>query len=381
MTRLIAAINRLNDWHILGALPLWARAGADETGAFFEALDFAGRPVTGQARRVRVQCRQIHTFTQAAWRGWLPEGEAIAARAFSRLVETACPDGGARGCVHLIDDSGAVIDATRDLYDQAFLLLACASRIEAEKDSIAYNIAERTLKFLDRELASPHGGYKENDRAATPRRQNPHMHLFEAMTALYAATGDPSFLARARAIEELFNARFLDRNSGVIREFFGDDWSPDASAGERIEPGHMSEWIFLLDRFALLAGEDRADTKRLLYRAALGMSAPGDAPFLPNSLMLGQPAARGARRLWPQTEALRAALIMARDGDAAAAAHAASIIDALFETYFAQDVPGIWQDEYDAGGRAIASQVPASILYHIHEAVSCAAECRHKLVP
>jgi mannose/cellobiose epimerase-like protein (N-acyl-D-glucosamine 2-epimerase family) len=83
--------------------------------------------------------------------------------------------------------------------------------------------------------------------------------------------------------------------------------------------------------------------------------------------------------LWPQTEALRAALVMARGGDDAAADYAATLIDALFASYLAQDMPGLWCDEYDADGRAIAKDVPASILYHIHEAVCCAAECRHKI--
>lgn len=353
---------------------MWARAGVDASGLFYESLDFTGAPVTGRNRRVRVQSRQVYTFTHAALKGWLPEGEAIAARGFQRLIETACPDKAARGCVHLIDDEGVVIDATRDLYDQAFLLLASSARIMAG-DPCADEIAKRTLDFLDRELASPHGGYLEDDGGGVPRRQNPHMHLFEAMMALYAASGDAAHLSRARAIETLFDARFLDRNHGVLREFFAGDWTPDPEKGEIVEPGHMAEWVFLLDRFEALTGEDRGEERRLLHRAAMKTVAPGDAPFLPNSLTLGRAPARGARRLWPQTEALKAALILARDDDAAA------LIDALFNSYLDEDVPGLWQDEYDAAGRPVAKDVPASILYHLHEAVSSAAERRHRLTP
>ncbi len=374
MTRLQAAIDRLTDWYVERALPLWARAAADASGSFYESLDFSGEPLTGQNRRVRVQSRQIHTFTHAALRGWLPEGERVAARGFQRLIETACPGEAARGCAHLIDDEGAVVDAARDLYDQAFLLLASSARITAG-DPYADEIVKRTLDFLDRELASPHGGFLEDDRASLPRRQNPHMHLFEAMMALYAATGDAAHLSRARAIEALFNARFLDRNHGVLREFFAEDWSLDPAKGEIVEPGHMAEWVFLLDRFEALTGEDRGEEKRLLHRAAMKTAAPGDAPFLPNSLTLGRAPARGARRLWPQTEALRTALVLGREDDAA------GLIDALFNSYLDQGVPGLWCDEYDAAGRPVAKNVPASILYHLHEAVSCAAECRHKLTP
>lgn len=380
MTRLQAAIDRLTDWHVERALPLWARAGVDASGGFYESLDFTGAPVTGQNRRVRVQSRQVYTFTHAALKGWLPEGEAIAARGFQRLVETACPDRAARGCVHLIDDEGAVVDATRDLYDQAFLLLAASARIVAG-DPYADEIAKRTLDFLDRELASPHGGYLEGDEGGLPRRQNPHMHLFEAMMALYAASGNAAHLSRARAVEQLFNARFLDRNHGVLREFFAGDWSLDPDKGAIVEPGHMAEWVFLLDRFEALTGEDRSEEKRLLHRAAMKTAAPGDAPFLPNSLTFGRAPARGARRLWPQTEALRAALSFVRRGDEPEALDAARMIEALFDSYLNEDVPGLWQDEYDAAGRPVAKDAPASILYHLHEAVSSAAERRHRLTP
>ena len=374
MTRLRAAIDRLENWYREAALPAWARAATDAAGGFYEQLDFSGRPVTGTPRRTRVQARQIHSFTRAALAGWLPEGDAIAARGFRRLLDTACPDGATRGCAHLLDDDGRIIDATRDLYDQAFLILAAASRIVAEDDA-ARAIAERTLAFIDAELASPHGGYRENDNGATPRRQNPHMHLFEATMALYAATGDPAHLQRARAVEALFNTRFLDRNAGVLREFFNDDWSLDAAKGESIEPGHMVEWAFLLDRFETLSGEDRSAEKELLCRSAFSLAASDDAPFLPNAVRLGAPQRRGARRLWPQTEALKAALVLGRDADAA------DIIEAMFKTYLNQETAGLWCDEYDDQGRPSAKVVPASILYHLHEAVSCAVERRHKIRP
>lgn len=379
MQRLAAAIDRLTEWHVARVLPLWARVAQESQGGFFESLDFSARPVTGQARRVRVQCRQIHTFSDAARRGWLPEGETIAAKGFARLLATACPNGGARGCIHRIDDEGAVIDSRRDLYDQAFLLLACASRFGAAMDDAAREVADATLAFLDLELSSPFGGYREDDAATLPRRQNPHMHLFEALMALHAASGDPEFLIRARAVDTLFATRFVDSDAGVLRESFMDDWTLDRARGDVIEPGHMAEWVLLLDRFEALSGEDRSATKRMLFDGARATAAPSDSPFIPSRSVAGRPTARGARRLWGQTEFLRAALVMARAGTPGAADLAGDLIDALFKSYFNQKVDGLWCDEYDATGAPIARDVPASILYHIHEAVCCAADCRDKV--
>ena len=237
------AIDRFEAWYVGRALPLFAAAGVDPRGGFHESLGFDGAAIAGK-RRVRVQCRQIHVFTDAGRRGWLKDGEAIAGRGFARLLETACPKDGARGCVHALNDDGTVSDHLRDLYDQAFVLLACAARMEA-KDDRAIALAARTLAFLDREFASPFGGYRENDRGGLPRRQNPHMHLFEALMALHAASGDDAYLARARAIDALFHQRFLDRVQGVLREFFNDDWSLIERVSDRIEPGHMMEWVSL----------------------------------------------------------------------------------------------------------------------------------------
>ncbi len=360
-----AASLRLKDWFIGSALPLWASAGVDPRGGFYESLSFDGAGLPGR-RRVRVQCRQIHAFTEAARRGWLPHGETIASRGFDRLVETAVPNEGERGCAHTLHDGGAVDQQLRDLYDQAFLILACAARIKAAEDRRALTIARNTLAFLDREFASPHGGYRENDRGGHPRRQNPHMHLFEALLALHEATGEPSDLARADKIDALFRAKLFDANAGALREYFNDNWSLIDKVSDRVEPGHMAEWVALLDRFERRTGESRAALKQALYRSALAHRIP-DEPFLPSVSTINRRPAAASRRLWPQTELLRAAVML---GEPAAAD---AITDALFASYLAVEPPGLWIDEFDAAGEPASAAVPASILYHLLEAV-CAID-------
>lgn len=367
--RFRAAAKRLEDWFVVRALPVWADAGVDPRGGFYESLDGAGVALPGR-RRVRVQCRQIHTFTEAARRGWLPAGESIAARGFDRLISTAVPDQGARGCVHALHEDGSIDQHLRDLYDQAFLLLACAARVKAG-DARALTIAKNTLAFLDREFASPYGGFREDDRGGHPRRQNPHMHLFEALLALAAATDDASILDRAHAIEALFRAKFFDAKAEALREFFNDDWSLIEKVSDRIEPGHMGEWVALIDRYERQTGEKRGNIKRALYRGADARRIPGE-PFLPNATMIGARPAAASRRLWPQTELLRAAIILGEHVDAA------TIIEALFKTYLASETEGLWMDEYDSTGAPVAAAVPASILYHLIEAVCAAADAQEE---
>ncbi|WP_165793628.1 AGE family epimerase/isomerase [Hyphococcus luteus] len=363
---------RLRDWFVQDALPLWAAEGYDEAGGgFYEALHFDGRPFTGRPRRVRTQARQIHTFSQASLRGWRNGAEALAAEGFEHFLSRACPDHGARGCVHRLDDEGAVIDDRRDLYDQAFLLLACASRWEAAQDERALKLADKTIAFLDSELAAPQGGWRESDQGELPRRQNPHMHLFEAFLALYRVTGREEFLARAGQIRELFARVFYGAEKGVIREFFDEDWRLQ-DKDQPVEPGHMLEWVWLLRAYDRAhdrthdrtAGADSGSVREKLYARALALGAdPGFFGFFDNKSPLTG-GVHGAKRLWPQTEGFRAALVLGRRQEAAALA------DNLFMTYLAVETPGLWVDEFDAEGRPVAKDTPASILYHLYEAVA-----------
>src|SRR3546814_17640066 len=75
------------------------------------------------------------------------------------------------------------------------------------------------------------------------------MHLFEACLVLYETGGDPRHLARAGEIFGLFRTRFFDEELGTLREFFGPAWEGGPAFGyERLDPGHMMEWVWLLSR-------------------------------------------------------------------------------------------------------------------------------------
>ncbi len=365
------AIERLSRWFRDRAVPLWAPAAWDERhGGFYESLSFDGQPIRGP-RRVRVQSRQVYTFSMIGLREWQDEAETIAAQGFDYLMRRACPDEGERGCVHTLADDGAVIDAKRDLYDQAFLLLACAGRIEAANCEKARVLAQRTVDFLDRELASPHGGWVESDKQELPRRQNPHMHLFEAFMALYRATGDNRYFEKAGNLLRLFRG-FIDPTEGVLREYFTDAFTFEETRRE-IEPGHMFEWVWLLNKYEQIADFDASDDRKLLFARAEHYGPDRHFfGFVSNKVDISAPPIRGAKRLWPQTEYLKASCVEAAMGDAHARDMIPALVDAMFSTYLNTKKPGLWIDEFDAHGAPIAADVPASILYHLYEAV---AEC------
>jgi mannose/cellobiose epimerase-like protein (N-acyl-D-glucosamine 2-epimerase family) len=350
MTTLADAKARVSTWLFDQALPLWGARGVDADGRFFEQLNFDGRPVTGLRRRTRVQARQIYVFCEAAYLGW-EAGRAIARAGLDGMIAICRRDDGL--WVAAADDAGLVVDETPDLYDLAFVLFALAAAHRVLGDERARPLALETVAAINAQMTAPHGGWQEALPPRLPRRQNPHMHLLEAMLAWRATAPDPAFEAAARAALDLCRTRFLV--DGAIREYFTEDWAPDPQTGHVIEPGHLEEWAWLL-RQAKIAGLDSAETAEALHRRAVAQGLKAGAMIREVDTQ-GAPIDAG-RRLWCQTEAIRSALVF---GDP----EAIDLIAATFDTHLATAVPGLWVDSYDADGVSQDKAVPASSLYHL----------------
>jgi mannose-6-phosphate isomerase len=354
--------NRVRDWLFRQALPLWAAAGIDADGRFFEKLDFNGNPITGVPRRTRVQARQVYVFAEAAALGW-PEGEAVARRGLDALIRDHRREDGL--WVRAVDDAGAVIDPGPDLYDLAFVLFALSAAHRVLKDDRALPLALETLAAIEAQMADPiHGGWQEALPPVLPRRQNPHMHMLEALLAWQAIAPDPAFEAAARRVLDLFAARFFDPSAAVLGEYYTADWEiAPGGAGQVIEPGHHMEWIWLLDQARRL-GLDGHDRKAdALFASALTNGFDAQGMVIREVDRIGV-VRDGGRRLWAQTEALRTLLLRGRTD------HALRLIDGVFSTHLATATPGLWVDSYDAQGRPQDTSVPASTLYHLMTAFS-----------
>ncbi len=354
--------DRVRDWLFRQALPLWADAGIDAEGRFFEKLDFDGRPITSRPRRTRVQARQVYVFAEAVSLGW-GEGEVVARRALDVLIRDYRRDDGL--WVRSVDDAGAVLDATPDLYDLAFVLFALAAAHRVLKDERARSLALSTLAAIEARMADPvHGGWQEALPPVLPRRQNPHMHMLEALLAWQAVAPDPAFEAAARRVLDLFDRRFFDREHLMLGEFYDRDWAVrPGSEGQCIEPGHHMEWVWLLGEAARLGLPDLSSAARALYTSALTCGLRPDGLAVREISRIGQ-VRDGGVRLWAQTELLRT---LKTRGEHVGADH---LTQRLFETHLATATPGLWIDNFDAEGAAEDADVPASSLYHLMTAFS-----------
>ncbi len=358
---------RVRAWLFDGALPLWAEVGVDrETGGFVDWLEPNGAPARGADKRLRVQARQIYLFAHAAALGWTGPGLATAAAGYDFMTRHFWhPDG---GWIFSVDQWGRPRDRTRATYEQAFAVLALAWYHRASGEVRALQWAERTLAFLDRALFDG-TGYRRSIPDQPERLQNPHMHLFEAMLALYQAAGDPTHLARAGRLAELLGDRLFDARTGTLGEVFAADWSARAdragdAPGDAVEPGHHFEWVWLLHEYVRLGGTVPVRTMAdRLYRFACRHGTDRADGLVFDAVSRDGRPIRDGKRLWPQTEALKAHLA------AGEPARAEAICAALFEHYLCRG-PGLWREHPSPAGTDIVDRVPASSLYHLFVALT-----------
>lgn len=352
---------RFGDWLRQSALPLWATLGQDDDGRFAEALSLDGR-VMKLARRARVQARQIWSYAQAGRLGWQGPWRRAVRAGLERLeAEYLRPDG---LCRTLLTAEGAPLDETAMLYDQAFVLLALeAGRSHADDpaavEKTALQIRERLKDWL-----LPGGGWRE--QGEHPYQSNAHMHLLEACLAWEEGGGDAAWGAMADDIVDLAQRHFIDPDGGFLREFFDEQWRPaPGEPGRLVEPGHQFEWAWLLARHARLRGDvaSMGLARRLFDFGARGIS---DDRVAVDAINLdGRP--RGERaRLWPQTEWLKAALILAETAeDGERRRYLLEAADALRALWLYLTPNGVWRDKRLGRKGFINEAAPASSLYHI----------------
>jgi mannose-6-phosphate isomerase len=364
---LTAAAHRLTEWLMADALPLWWDRGADhERGGFYELLSQTGQPAPVD-RRARVQPRQIYSYAVGGRLGWDgPWREAVAHGLDFFLARYRRPDGLFRTLVHI---DGSPADETVWLYDQAFALLALceASKAFPERADLR-PLAKTLLKALDgMRLAA--GGFREASEAH-PFQSNPHMHLLEACLAWSEIDDDQAWSDQADEIIGLSLNKFIDAH-GALHEFFASDWSLEPGVDGRIvEPGHQFEWAWLLERWARLRNRpDAHAAARRLYEigATHGVDAQRGVAF--DQLLDDFSIHQFQARLWPQTERIKAAVILAGSADTAEdrAAYEQDAVAAVAGLQLYLDAPtkGLWRDKMNPDGSFIDEPAPASSFYHI----------------
>jgi mannose/cellobiose epimerase-like protein (N-acyl-D-glucosamine 2-epimerase family) len=340
-------------WLRDAALPLWASAGVDPAGGLFqESLGLDGRPVEAP-RRARAQARQVFVFASAVSAGygkrWLPvarDGWARFVRAYRR------PDG---LFINRVAGDGTPLDTGVDIYEQTFAILAMAAlhRIDPKAGDLAGEAEQILTALQDRRLAS--GGFRES--GPHPYQANCHMHLFESALA-WEGLGGPVWTALSDELAGLAMGRFIDPATGAMREFFDADWQALRGEGGLVEPGHQFEWAWLLERWGVARGDTAARTaaRRLFENGLRGVDPVREVAV--NALWDDFSVRDGSARLWPQTEHLKAAVVLGSEAQGLLAARGLS-------QYLDVPARGAWRDKLRPDGTFVEEPAPATSFYHL----------------
>ncbi|WP_419759928.1 AGE family epimerase/isomerase [Acidisoma sp.] len=370
-----AASSRAVAWLREVAWPFWLARGIDRdlsgrAVGFHEHLTLDRHDCAAEFRRLRVVTRQTYVFSEAASAGLPGAAEAVMLGLDYLRRHAFDPGGGYRW---RFDLSGCVVDARRDLYDHAFVLLALASAMRVLPSPDLAAEARALDAYLHDVFPHQAGGYGESLPPSLPRRQNPHMHLLEACLAASEVFGDDPFLDRADGLVDLFLTRMFQPAEGALPEYFDEALVPHREAGRFVvEPGHHCEWVWLLDwhaRRRAEAGRPRvpnADAASLQLARFVDRHGvhPQTGALSDEVWSDGTPRALG-QRLWPQTERLKSELLRP-DANSDRVLHAFAVLD----SYILPAPPGLWLERRTAAGDFTRDAAPASSLYHLTQSIT-----------
>lgn len=356
---------RVEHWLFEETLPLWSTAGVDNVyGGFHEALGFDARPL-GKPKRMRTMARQIYAFAVAKERGWAGPSDRLIDHGIDFIVKYGRTDRGS--WVRTLNVDGSVADPAEDAYDHSCVLLALAHAHRCGHQG-ALQLAQETFNFIDSHLEDGSlSGFLDTPAWKGVRSSNPHMHMLESFLAWHGVTGDRTYLRRAARIIDLFRCHFFDQDSWTLGEYFDADWLPmPGEKGQWTEPGHHFEWASLLIDFARASGQkDLAAYARKLYSSAIasGLNRATGLAYAAVSRQ-GMPFDRLSRS-WPQCEAIKAAIALDDAGGPDLKPEIEARVARLFRWHIDPAPLGLWMDRIDERGRSLATEVPASIFYHL----------------
>ncbi|HCK33208.1 MAG: N-acylglucosamine 2-epimerase [Micavibrio sp.] len=290
-------------------VPKWHHAFADpQHGGFYERIAEKFKPLDMGYKRLVTQCRQIAIYSHAGF-----NLKDLADR-FEFLIQNYHVAG--KGWRFSVTDEGKPYDKTRDLYAHAFVIFTLSLYYKATGDERAKDLAEETLNFIKKYFKTTIGYHEALDDDLKPldkmRRQNPHMHLFEACLFAYETFDDQHYLLMADEIYRLFKDYFFI--DGTLREFFDEHLNPDIEKGHIVEPGHHFEWVWLLQKYRLAKGlENDKETEDYMRQLLYWANEHGwDEKYggIYNALDPDGNIIDEQKRIWPFAEGLKANAMM-----------------------------------------------------------------------
>ena len=220
-------------------LPFWFSNGVDtEYGGFLTYFDADGYPTGETDKTLVAQLRMIFTFSQIHREG-LGNDKAlgIAQQGFEFLINHFWDDLHG-GWFWITEQDGTPLNRSKLGYGHAFAMLALSEYGMASGDLRAMEFAVKTFETMQTFSADNlNGGYYEfherdwqkkaaGEYGGDRKSFDVHLHMMEALTNMYEATGANIYRDRCSEVIDLIFARMMHAEHGTGMMQFMPDWTP-----------------------------------------------------------------------------------------------------------------------------------------------------------
>ncbi len=341
----------------------WVSKGLDTKQGFsYESINLDWtRNKTGHLRLL-TQCRQLYTFSHACqfknilkWRNTLtPLFDFITTHYFMD-----------NRWIFSLNDDLSIKNTQSDTYNLAFVLLSFSYYYKLTKDKRALLYIKQTHQFLQENMIAKTGGFYEvyPINVNQTRRQNSHMHLLEGYIAAFNVTGDVFYKGTIQSLLDLALKHFYDQTTKTLREFFTENWLADPKIGNRVEPGHHFEWVWLLYQANnILPNSDYTDFAKQLWLTATHHGMANNGGIYNQIDGNNYQELDKEKRIWPITEYLKAITVIPI-GKKEKLDRLENTLLFMKNHYFLDN--GRWNEYLDEKNQAKDFPLPGTSSYHI----------------
>lgn len=321
----------------------WLAKSIDrEHGGYTINLGPEGQVRPGGAKMIVTQARTLWLFSRLIRAGYGTDEMVKAARHGYAFLTEHMWDKAHGGFYWEVDVTGhEKLNTAKHLYGQSFALYAMSEYYLATKDPAVLAFANGFFELLESKAHDKqNGGYHEafhpdwtsaadvESPMGTRDNQklmNTHLHLLEALTTYYRASG--SSLARQRLVELILiqSNTVVRKDVGACTDRYTQDWTPIST---RVSYGHDIENVWLLMDACEAVGQSNwplLDFYTSLYGYSLKYGYDTTHGGFYDTGEFHQPADGRSKIWWVQAEALVSALYLYRMTD-----------DAQYAAVFAQ---------------------------------------------
>ena len=370
-------------------LPFWLERSPDpDCGGFLTYFDRNGQATGETTKTFLMQIRMLYTLAAAHRAGYGDGRCAELARTGADFILDHYWDAQHEGWFWIADRQGRPTVTAKIGYGQCFAMYAFSEYHLATGDPRGREAAERTYAAISKHMADTrHGGYFEIMRADwQPERPgryggdrkslDVHMHMMEALTALYEMTGSPTHRRRLLEVIDILIDRMLHPATGtgyiqfslgfepLPAILFDVEWGRDAEPEDGLQRpleytsyGHNVEFVWLLLHAADVLGLDPQTyaevTRRISDHCAwFGIDHKYGGVFVEGPH--DAPPAITEKQFWQQAEVLVGMLrAYALLGDEAYWDAFRNVYDFVFDKVVNMAGGGEWYERLDRQGTPI----------------------------